>query len=139
MSLNKPEVKFPKPDPLTNRDSLGIRYEGPVLTGMLGLNQKLEDRAAASPQTSAQIREIAPGGATYIPPEQFLNPGSDPRLTPDPAYAYQRSQLPHPSLADPVIRHHLNLPPLPDPYEQRRQAAEAFEKLKKEGKIITNW
>ena len=117
MSLDKPEAKMPKPDPLTNRDELGIRYEGPVLSGQVGLNEHFERQAASLPIPSP------------IPPYQGRP------TEPDPLYAYQRSQLPHPSLADPVIRCHLNLPPLPDPYEQQRKAAEAFENLKKEGKI----
>jgi hypothetical protein len=130
---------MPKQDPVTSRDSLGIRYEGPVLTGMLGLNQQLERQATSSPQTSAQIREIAPGGLTYETPSYGVHPYQGNPTEPDPVYAQQRSELPHPSLADPVIRCHLNLPPLPDPYEQRRQAAEAFRKLRESGKITSNW
>jgi hypothetical protein len=114
---SKPELKMPKTDPFTGRDSAGIRFEGPVLSGLVGVKHQLQQHAANSPQTSAQIREIAPGGLTYIPPEKYINSGEDPRLVSDPLYSAQARQLGHPSLADPVIRHHLNLPPLPDPYE----------------------
>ena len=55
MSVNKPELKMPK------TGDLGIRFEGPVLTGLIGVNHQLELRAASSPQTRAQIRDLAPG------------------------------------------------------------------------------
>jgi hypothetical protein len=114
---SKPELKMPKTDPFTCRDSAGIRFEGPVLSGLVGVKQQLQQHAANSPQTSAQIREIAPGRVPYVPPENYVSSREDPRLQRDPLYAAQARQLGHPSLADPVIRHHLNLPPLPDPYE----------------------
>jgi hypothetical protein len=114
---SKPELKMPRTDPVTGVDSCGIRFEEPVLSGLIGVKHQLQQHAAGSPQTSAQIREIAPGGVTYIPPENYVTSGQDPRLRRDPLYSAQARQLDHPSLADPVIRHHLNLPPLPDPYE----------------------
>jgi hypothetical protein len=123
MSADKPDLMMPKTD--TGRDNLGIQYEGPVLSGLLGVRQQLQRQAVSSPQTSSQIREIAPGGAAYIPPEQFINPGKDPRLEPDPVLAYRRQELGNrPDLCDPVIRHHLNLPPLHDRYEELRRNAE---------------
>ena len=100
---------------------LGIRFEGPVLTGLLGVNHQLERQAASTPQTSAQIRAIAPGGVSCINPNTRIPAYQPLPMEPDPVYAWQRSQLPHASLADPVIRHHLNLPPLPDPYEKLRR------------------
>ena len=114
---SKPELKMPKTDPFTGRDSAGIRFEGPVLSGLVGVKHQLQQHATGSPQTSAKIREIAPGGVACIPPENFVSSGEDPRLQRDPLYSAQARQLGHPSLADPVIRHHLNLPPLPDPYK----------------------
>ncbi len=57
-----------------------------------------------------------------------LVPTDPERTTPDPVYAHQARQLGRPDLADPVIRHHLNLPPLPDPYEKARQRAEYWQK-----------
>jgi hypothetical protein len=33
---SKPELRMPKPDPFTGRDSSGIRFEGPVLSGLVG-------------------------------------------------------------------------------------------------------
>jgi hypothetical protein len=108
----------------TGTDELGIRYEGPVLSGLLGLRQQLERQAASSPQAGARIREIAPGGIAYAGPPSPVHCSHGNPVQPDPLYACQREQLGHPSLADPVIRHHLNLPPLPDPYEERRLAEE---------------
>jgi len=132
--MEKPELTMPRNDAGT--DELGISYRGPVLSGLLGLKQQLELQAASSPRTSAQIREIAPGGAAYLDPTTYSLPSNDTRLVRDPVYAAQREQLPHPSLADPVIRHHLNLPPLPDAYEERRRRAEHFQHLKDTGQII---
>jgi hypothetical protein len=100
------------------RDKLGIRFEGPVLSGMLGVKQQLERQAASSPQTCAQIREIAPGGVNYVKPAELVSSCRGTPIDPDPVYAYQRSRLGHPSHADPVLRHHMNLPPLPDPYKR---------------------
>ena len=114
---SKPELKMPKTDPFTGRDSAGIRFEGPVLSGLVGLKHQFQQHAAGSPQTSAKIREIAPGGVAYKPPENCVGSREDPRLEHDPLYSAQARQLVHPCLADPVLRHHLNLPPLPDPYQ----------------------
>jgi len=126
VSLNKPELKIPKTE--TGADELGIRYEGSVLNGLLGLKEKLERQAVFSNETSAQIREIAPGGVKYIDPFAQTPSGHGYQLEPDLVYANQRSQLRHPSLADPVIRHHLNLPPLPDPYDEIERRREYWER-----------
>jgi hypothetical protein len=126
---NKPELKMPRPGPVTGADNLGIRYEGSVLTGLLGVKQQLERQAANSPQTGAQIREIAPGGVTYVNPHSPIHYYHGVPIDSDPVYAAQRACLGgSPGSTDPVLRHHLNLPPLPDPYEERHRAAEAWQK-----------
>jgi hypothetical protein len=68
---------------------------------------------------------------SVIPALLGLNP--PPPATPtDRVFSYHG----RPIEPDPVLRHHLNLPPLPDPYEERRRRAEAFRQLKESGKII---
>jgi len=127
IKVNKPELKMPRCE--SGTDELGIRYQGPVLSGMRGVKQQLELQAVSSPSASSQIRQIAPGGLNYLPPSPPTSPASDTRLDPDPMYAAQRRLLNNRAdLCDPVLRHHLRLPPLPDPYEQRRLAAEAWQK-----------
>lgn len=120
---NKPELKMPKSD--TEPDSLGIRYEGPVLSGRVGVQHQLQNHAANSPQTSAQIRALAPGGLTCLPPSAYVHATHDPRLQPDPLRAAQRESLGNrPELYDPVLRFHTGRPPLPDPYESRHPRAQ---------------
>lgn len=124
---NKPELKMPKSE--TGTDNLGTHYEGPVLSGLAGVNQQLERQAVNSSQTSAQIRDIAPGGISYLPPPASIHPSQGPRLEPDPLLAAQRHRLGgRPELCDPVLRHHIGLPPLPDPYDEQRRRAEAGRK-----------
>ena len=124
---NKPDLKMPKSE--TGTDNLGTRYEGPVLSGLLGVKEQIERQAVSSAQTSAQIRDIAPGGVNYLPPAEYMPPREDTRLEPDRLLAAQREQLGNrPELYDPVLRHHLRLPPLPDPYEVQRRRAEAWQK-----------
>ncbi len=81
---SKTELKMPRTDPVTGVDNAGIRFEGPVLSGLVGVKHQLQQNAAGSPQTSAQIREIAPGGVTYIPPRKLrhLRPGPAPPTRP---------------------------------------------------------
>jgi hypothetical protein len=124
-SKNVPDPKMPKTE--TGTDDLGIRYEGPVLSGLLGVRQNLQQNAVNSPQTSSQIREIAPGGVTYLEPLSVLA-REDPRLQPDPLGAAQRADVGSREAYDPVLRFHLGLPPLPDAHEQRRRSAEEWEK-----------
>lgn len=94
-------LNMPKPDPVTGRDSLGIPYEGPILTGILGVAPQLERQAVSSAQTSAQIREIASGGLTYETPSYRIHTFQGNPIEPDPLYAQQRSELPHPCAAGP--------------------------------------
>jgi hypothetical protein len=120
---NEPELTMPQTQ--TGADDLGIRYEGPVLSGIVGVKHQLELHAASSPQSSAKIREIAPGGAAYVNPadQGFCYHGIP--IEPDPLKDWQRQELGNrPELYDPVLRAHSGLPPLPDPYEERRRIAE---------------
>ena len=100
---NVPDLKMPE----TGTNPLGIRYQGPVLSGSLGVRQSLERSAVNSPPSPTGI-------------------GS--RLPPDPLLAAQRADVGRRESTDPVLRAHLGLPPLPDPYEQRRRSAERWEK-----------
>ena len=127
---NKAGLKMPRnPGGL---DKLGIRYHGPVLTGLMGVNERLERDAVASQQTHAEIRRIAPGGAKYLPPVESIPPRQDPRLEPDPVLAAQRAELRRPEFYDPVLRHHAGLPPLPDRYEELRRREEDWRRRRKE-------
>jgi hypothetical protein len=130
---NHPDLRMPRTE--TGTDSLGITYEVPVLSGLLDVKQQLQRQSVSSAQTSTQIREIAPGGASYLEPADYVQPSHDARLTADPLYESQRARFAHPSLADPVLRHHLNLSPLPGAYEERRRCAEHHSRLKESGKI----
>jgi hypothetical protein len=112
-------------------DDLGIRYEGPVLSGLVGARQQLRNQASASSQTSTQIRELSPGGASYLPNPALLHPSHDSRLQPDPLRDAQRSRLGgRHDLCDPVLRAHTGLPPLPDPYEEQRRRQETWPKVR---------
>jgi hypothetical protein len=75
-------------------DDLGIRYEGPVLNGLAGVKQALQLAGQNSPQTAAQLRELNPAGLKFAEPPHFL-----------PSVAAAGVDY------DPVLRHHLNLPP----------------------------
>jgi hypothetical protein len=126
LSKNVPDLKMPKTE--TGTDDLGIRYEGPVLSGLLGVRQNLKQNAVNSPHTSSQIREIAPGGVNYLELPPSIHLREDTRLQPDPLLAAQRDDVGPREAYDPVLRSHLNLPPLPDPHQQRRRSAERWEK-----------
>lgn len=121
---NVSDLKMPK----TETDDLGIHYEGPVLSGLLGVRQNLKRNAVNTPQTSSQVREIAPGGVNYLDPPASIPYREDTRLQPDPLFAAQRANVDPRETCDPVLRSHLALPPLPDPYEQRRLIAQRWEK-----------
>jgi hypothetical protein len=117
---HKPELTMPRTE--TGTDNLGIRYEGPVLSGYLGVQQELERLAVNSAQTRAQVREIAPGGVTYVERTDFEFCYHGLPIEPDPLRAWQRRELGNrPELYDPVLRHHTGLPPLPDPYDELRK------------------
>ena len=126
LTKNIPDLKMSKTE--TGTDDLGIRYEGPVLSGLMGVRQNLQQNAVNSPQTDRQIREIAPGGVNYLEPSPSIRLRQDPRLEPDPLLAAQRDRLAPHEPYDPVLRHHAGLPPLPDPYEKQRLRAENWEK-----------
>ncbi len=128
----KSKTGLKMPQNPTGIDRLGIRYHGPILTGLIGVNERLERDAVASTQTSAEIRRIAPGGANYLPPPESIPPHHDPRLEPDPVLAAQRAELRRPELYDPVLRHHLGLPTLPDPHEQLQRRADDWQARRKD-------
>ena len=69
---SKPDLMMPKTESRT--DNLGIHYEGPVLSGLRGVNQQLERHATPLPQTGAQIREIfslGMGDGRIVPHDYF--------------------------------------------------------------------
>ena len=130
----KTELRMQKTE--DGRDALGIQWEGSVLGGHMSLEEKLECEAAKSLPAGSRIRDLAPGGLNYIPPTEYLIPREDPRLERDPVYERQRQQLGRPELYDPVLRFHLRLDPLPDPYERRQKREEApagEQQVKEEG------
>lgn len=116
LKLNKPELTMPRQDPFAPGP---IRFHGPVLEGLIGLNHQLERQAANNHLTRSQICEIAPGGLSYLNPHLPLTTSTgsseDPRLHRDYRTAYFVNSFPHPSYADPVLRFHMGLPPIQHP------------------------
>jgi hypothetical protein len=121
-------------------DELGIRYEGPVLTGHLGVRQAFRDQAGklCDPRES-NLPYLGPGvqaGPVSFQPQPAN--AADALVSVDPVVAAYRSRFgPPPSTHysspeqyDAVLRSHLNMGPAPDPYEhQRRREARRQSKV----------
>jgi hypothetical protein len=112
-------------------DALGIRYEGPVLTGKLGVRQAF--RKQATEMCGPRESSLPPmgSGVKFAPVPVLDQPpnAADRLVSVDPVMAAQRAEFgrppsttyTHPEQYDPVLRAHLHMEPAPDPYEAQRQ------------------
>jgi hypothetical protein len=113
---------------------LGIRYEGPVLSGKLGVRQAFRNQAyqLCGPRPS-NLPDLGPEvKAGPVLPLPAPTNAADRLLSVDPVMAAHRAQsgpppsttYTHPEQYDAVLRSHLHRGPAPDPYEaQRRRQA----------------
>jgi len=133
-----PDTRMPKnPEGV---DELGIRYTGPVLTGMAGVRQTFRDEAyklcghreSLLPDLGSGIRTEPPPAPR--PPAKTSNAvvSADPLMKahreqfgPPPAGSYT-----HPEQYDPVLRSHLRMAPAHDPYEERRRRQAYWESIR---------
>jgi len=133
-----PDMRMPKnPDGV---DELGIRYEGPVLTGRVGVREAFRDEATKlSGHRESNLPDLGPGVQTGPVP----SPGppanrADALVSVDPVMQAQRekfgpppsSTYTHPEQYDPVLRSHLRMEPAADPYEQRRREKAYWESIR---------
>jgi hypothetical protein len=112
-------------------DALGIRYEGPVLSGKLGVRQAL--RKQASEMCGPRESSLPPmrSGVKFAPAPVLEPPpnAADRLVTVDRVMAAQRAEFGrppsttyvHPEQYDAVLRAHLHMGPAPDPYEAERR------------------
>ena len=115
---NVPDLKTPRPEAETGAHPLGIRSEGALLSGLLGTRRNLPPCATHSPPTRTHYPESAASA----------HPGIGASLQPDPLLTAQHAHVGRRETCHPALRTHLSLPPLPDPYEQRRRSAERWQK-----------
>ena len=115
-------------------DALGIHYEGPVLSGKMGVRQAFRKQATEMCGHRESILPPLGSGVKFAPASllpQFPN-AADRLVSVDPVMAGYRGELGRPPSTtyvqpeqyDPVLRAHLHMEPAPDPYEadRRRQA-----------------
>ena len=115
-------------------DALGIRYEGPVLSGRMGVRQALRKQATELCGPRESILPPLASGVKFAPASPLPQPpnSADRLVSVDPVMAGQRSEFGrppsttyvHPEQYDAVLRSHLRMEPAPDPYEadRRREA-----------------
>ena len=131
-----PDARMPESP--GDRDALGIRSEGPVMTGKMGVREAIQNEAIAQthsresslPPLGLGIK-VTPGAAV---PYQFPN-AADRLVSVDPVMANYRAQFgpppsttyTHPEQYDPVLRAHLHMPPAHDPYEAQRKRHAAWQ------------
>lgn len=112
-------------------DDLGIRYEGPVLRGLLGVREAFREQTykLCGPRES-NLPDLGPGVRTEPVPLKPQPPNrADALVSVDPVVDVYRSQFgPPPSTNysspeqyDAVLRSHLHMGPAPDPYEDQRR------------------
>lgn len=115
-------------------DALGIRYEGPVLSGKMGVRQGV--RKQASKMCGPRESSLPPlgSGVKFAPASLLPQPrnAADRMVSVDSVMAGQRAEFGrppsttyvHPKQYDAVLRSHLRMEPAPDPYEadRRREA-----------------
>ena len=120
-----PDTRMPKTP--SGVDELGIRYEGPVLTGHLRVRQSFREQAGklCDPRQS-NLPDLGPGvqaGPVSFQPQPAN--AADALVTVDPLVAVHRAKFgpppsttyTHPEQYDAVLRAHLHMEPPPDPYE----------------------
>ena len=111
-------------------DALGIRYEGPVLTGKMGVRQAFRKQATVLCGPHESILPPLASGVKFAPASLIPQPpnAADRLVSVDPVRAGQRAEFGpppsttygHPEQYDPVLRSHLHMEPAPDPYEAQR-------------------
>jgi hypothetical protein len=122
-------------------DELGIRYEGPVLTGHLGVRQSFREQAGklCDPRDS-NLPDLGPdvqAGPVSFQPQPAK--GADALVSVDPLMAVHRAKFgPPPSTTyarpeqyDAVLRSHLHMGPAPDPYEYLRRCEAQGESIRR--------
>ena len=124
-----PDIRIPK-NP-SGIDELGIRYEGSVLTGLLGVRQAFREQACKLLlRRESHLPDLGPDVRTEPVPIKPQPPnGADALVSVDPWVAAQRSEFgPPPSTTytrpeqyDAVLRAHLHMGPAPDHYEKLRR------------------
>ncbi len=112
-------------------DELGIHYEGPVLTGLLGVREAFKDQAAGlGNRRESNLPELGPGFKVEpVRPASPFAEANNHLLSVDPVMEAHRSQFgpppsatyTHPEQYDPVLRFHLGMKPAHDPYEAQRK------------------
>lgn len=133
-----PDTRMPENPGET--DDLGIRYEGPVLSGKLGVRQAFRKQARElSGRRESVLPNLGPDVKVAPPPllPQFPN-AADRLVSVDPVMAGHREQFgpppsstyAHPEQYDPVLRFHLRMEPAPDPYEERRRRQAHWESIR---------
>lgn len=138
-----PDIRMPENPGGT--DNLGIRYEGPVLSGKMGVREAFQKQAR---ELSGRRESVLPplGPDVKVAPAPLLPepPNAADRLVSvDPVMAGHREQFGpppsttyvHPDQYDPVLRFHLNMGPAPDPYEERRRR-EAYWQSIRDQKVV---
>jgi len=133
-----PDTRMPKnPEGV---DELGIRYTGPVLTGMAGVRQTFRDEAyKLAAHRESNLPDLGPGIQAQPPPSPWPPPDANKHLVSvDPLMRAHRDQFgpppsssyTHPEQYDPVLRSHLPMAPAHDPYERRRRELAHWESIR---------
>jgi hypothetical protein len=123
-----PDLRMP--DNPGGVDALGIRYEGPVLSGKLGVRQAF--RKQATQMCGPRESSLPPleSGVKFAPAPILPQPpnAADRLVSVDRVMAGHRGEIGrppsttyvHPEQYDAVLRSHLHMEPAPDPYEADR-------------------
>ena len=122
-------------------DALGIRYEGPVLSGKMGVRQAFRKQAAELCGPRESILPPLASGVKFAPASLLPQPpnAADRLVSVDPLRAGLRADVGpppsttyvHPEQYDAVLRSHLRMEPAPDPYEVQRRRDAYWQSLRK--------
>jgi hypothetical protein len=94
-------------------------------------NPRLPEPEPPNPKSEPKSPGSDPGDINGLPPPPSAHIRHLPKFNEDHLLAVQRKELgDRAHLCDPVLRQHIGLPPLPDPYEEERRRAEAWQKVR---------